>query len=98
VGVLQPTETGVLIRVRVQPRASVAGVEGVHGDRLRLRVTAPPLEGAANAACIALLAKALGVRRSQVQLQAGDRSRDKLLHITGVSASQVAALLGIAER
>jgi uncharacterized protein (TIGR00251 family) len=79
----------------VQPRASLAEVEGVYGDRLRLRVTAPPLEGAANAACIALLAKALGVRRSQVQLHAGAKSRDKLLHITGLSAAQVATILGI---
>ena len=95
-GVLQPTETGVLIRVRVQPHASVAGVEGVHGDRLRLRVTSPPVEGAANAACIALLAKALAVRRSQVRLHAGAKSRDKLLHITGLTAAQVATILGIA--
>jgi uncharacterized protein YggU (UPF0235/DUF167 family) len=73
----------------------MAGVEIVHGDRLRLRVTTPPLEAAANAACIALLAKVLGVRRSQVQLHAGAKSRDKLLHITGLSATQVATILGI---
>ena len=94
-GVLQPTKTGVFIRVRVQPRASLEGVEGIYGDRLRLRVTAPPLEGAANAACIALLAKALGVPRSQVQLHAGAKSRDKLLHITGLSTKQIATILGI---
>ena len=94
-GVLQPTETGVLIRVRVQPRASVAGVAGIYGDRLRLRVMSPPVEGAANTACIALLAKALGVRRSPVQLHAGEKSRDKLLHISGLSVAQIATILGI---
>jgi uncharacterized protein len=94
VGAIQQSITGVLLQVRVQPRASVARVEGVQGERLRLRVTAPPLEGAANAACIALLAQALGVRRSQVHLQAGEKSRDKLFRITGLTAAEVAAVLG----
>ncbi|HEY7489822.1 MAG TPA: DUF167 domain-containing protein [Candidatus Tectomicrobia bacterium] len=93
-GAIQQSTTGVLLQVRVQPRASVARVEGVQGERLRLRVTAPPLAGAANAACIALLAQALGIRRSQVHLQAGEKSRDKLFHITGLTAAEVAAVLG----
>lgn len=94
--VLQPCDTGVLLRVRVQPRASVARIEGVHGEQLRLRVTAAPVAGAANVACIALLAKALGIRRSQVQLQAGEKSRDKLFRITGLTPAEVATVLGIA--
>ncbi len=94
-GVIQQSDTGVLLQVRVQPKASVARVEGVQGERLRLRVMASPLEGAANAACIALLAKALGIRRSQVQLHAGKKSRDKLFRITGLTAAEVAAVLGI---
>jgi uncharacterized protein YggU (UPF0235/DUF167 family) len=52
--------------------------------------------GAANVACIALLAKALGIRRSQVQLQAGEKSRDKLFRITGLTPAEVATVLGIA--
>jgi uncharacterized protein (TIGR00251 family) len=95
VKVIRQSDTGVLLQVRVQPRASVARVEGVQGERLRLRVTAPPLEGAANAACIALLAKALGIRRAQVHLQAGEKSRDKLFRITGLTAAEVAAVLGM---
>jgi hypothetical protein len=94
-GVLQPTASGVLVRVRVQPRARVERLEGLHGQQLRLRVTAAPIDGAANAACIALLANMLGVRRSQVRLQAGEKSRDKVFHIAGVTATEVAAVLGI---
>jgi uncharacterized protein (TIGR00251 family) len=89
------TASGVLIRVRVQPRASVERLEGVHGDQLRLRVTAPPVAGAANTACIAMLAKALGVHRSQVRLQAGEKSRDKVFHVAGLTSAEVAAVFGI---
>jgi hypothetical protein len=95
VGVLQVTDTGVLVRVRVQPRASTERPEGVYGDQLRLRVTAPPVGGAANTACIALLAKILGVRRSQVCLQTGAKSRDKVFHIAGLTSAEVATALGI---
>ena len=96
-GVLQHTAAGVLLRVRVQPRASVSRVDGVHADQLRLRITAPPVDGAANTACITLLAQALGVRRSQVHLQAGEKSREKLFRITGLTAAEVAAALGLSQ-
>ena len=94
-GVIQQNDTSVLLQVRVQPRANVTRVDGVQGGRLRLRVTAPPLEGAANAACVALLAKALGIRRSQVQLHAGEKSQNKLFRIIGLTAAEVEAVLGI---
>ena len=92
---LQITESGVLLRVHVQPRASADRLEGLHGEQLRLRLTAPPVGGAANAACIAFLAKKLGVSRSRVQLYAGEKSRDKLVHIAGLTPAQVATTLGI---
>jgi len=90
---IRTTETGVLLRVRVQPRASRDSLDGLHGDQLRIRLTAPPVEGAANAACVALLAKTLGIRRSQVQIQAGEKSRDKLIHIAGLTLAEVTAAL-----
>jgi uncharacterized protein (TIGR00251 family) len=92
---LQITESGVLLRLRVQPRAKADRLEGLHGEQLRLRLTAPPVGGAANAACIAFLAKQLGVSRSRVRLYAGEKSRDKLIHIAGLTPAQVATALGI---
>jgi len=92
-GAMQPTPSGVLVRVRVQPRARVERLEGVLGDQLCLRVTAPPVDGAANAACLALLAKLLGVQRSRVCLRAGEKSRNKLVHIAGMTPAEVAAAL-----
>lgn len=92
---IQATATGVLLRVRVQPRSHVEQCEGLQGERIRLRLRAAPVAGAANAACIALLAKVLGVRRTSIQIRAGARSRDKLIHIAGVTPDQVAAALGV---
>jgi uncharacterized protein len=89
------TPTGTLIRLRVQPRARVERLDGLSNGSIRLRLTAPPVEGAANAACIAFLAKTLGISRAQLHLQAGVRSRDKLVHITGLAPAQVAAALGL---
>lgn len=93
--VLTATPKGVLLRVRVQPGARMERLDGVHDHDLRLRLTAPPVDGAANAACLAFLTKALRVRRSQVRLQSGQKSRHKLVHIAGVTLPQVAAALGI---
>jgi uncharacterized protein YggU (UPF0235/DUF167 family) len=70
-------------------------MDGLRDGYVRLRLTAPPVDGAANAACLAFLAKALGISRAQLQLQAGVKSRDKLVHITGLTPAQVAAVLGL---
>jgi len=89
------TATGTLIRLRVQPRARIERLEGLRDGYVRLRLTAPPVDGAANAACIAFLAKILGISRAQLHLQTGVKNRDKLVHITGLTPAQVAAALGL---
>lgn len=82
---------GVTLLARVTPGARRDAVEGVtqtaDGPALRLRVAAPPVEGAANAAVIALLAKALGVRRAEVSLLGGGTSRLKPLAVAGEPAA-----------
>jgi uncharacterized protein (TIGR00251 family) len=90
------TATGTFVRLRVQPRASTERLDGVRDGCICLRLTAPPVEGAANAACIAFLAKRLGINRAQMRLQAGAKSREKLVHIAGLTPAQVAAALGLA--
>ena len=90
------TATGTLLRLRVQPRARTECLDGVRDGCLRLRLAAPPVDGAANAACIAFLAKLLGINRSQMRLQAGAKSREKLVHIAGLTPAQVAAALELA--
>jgi uncharacterized protein len=79
-----------LLRVRVQPRASRAAIGGWRGDgALSVRVTAPPLEGRANAAVGALLATALGVPVSAVRVVHGEHGRDKLVHVTGLTPAEI---------
>jgi uncharacterized protein (TIGR00251 family) len=92
-------QSGMTVRftVFVQPRASRTEVVGEHGDALKLRVAAPPVEGAANEALVRFLAKALGVPASAVRVAGGASGRRKVIEIEGVSAESVrAALLGTA--
>lgn len=79
----------VLLRVRVQPRASREEVVGWNGSTLRIRVSAPPVDGAANQAVRALLARSLRVPLSAVTLVTGARGRDKLIRIQGYSRESV---------
>lgn len=83
----------VCFRVRVAPRASRAAVLGVHDGAIKVSLTAPPVGGAANAALIKLLARLLGVARSRVSIERGDRSRDKMLQVQGVDVAEVRALV-----
>jgi uncharacterized protein (TIGR00251 family) len=86
---------GVTLDVLVQPRASRARLGPVHGDRIKIAVTAPPVDGEANAAVIDLVARALGVARGAVEVVAGASSRRKTVRVRGVSrAATEAALAG----
>lgn len=71
----------LVLVVRVQPRASRDEIVGPHGDSLKVRITAPPVDGKANAHLIKYLAKAFGVARSCVELIAGETGREKRLRI-----------------
>jgi len=85
---------GALLSVRVIPRAKKTEVAGRRGDALVVRIAAPPVEGAANAALIDFLAARLGVARRGVRILSGDRGRDKRVAIDGVVAADVTAALG----
>jgi uncharacterized protein (TIGR00251 family) len=90
---LRETETGVVFRIRVVPRASRCEPAGFQDDALRLRITAPPVEGKANEACIALLAVLLGVKKARVAIIAGHTSRTKTVAVEGVKATEIATLI-----
>jgi hypothetical protein len=79
----------VYIDILVQPRASRARVGPIHGDRLKVAVTAPPVDGEANAAVIALLAKSLAVPRSAIEVASGQSSRRKTVRVRGLSPDEV---------
>ena len=82
----------MVIAVRVTPRSSRDVIEGVdEAGQLRVRVTAAPVDGAANKAVTSLVAKALGVPKSAVSVASGAASRHKRLRIVGVAAAEIAA-------
>ena len=85
-----------LLAVRVQPGASRAEIVGWHGDELRVRVTAPPDGGRANAAVVALLAERLRLPASSIALVRGARSRAKHFRVGALSAAAVRARLELA--
>jgi hypothetical protein len=83
------------VRIRLQPRARRDEVVGERAGAIVVRVTAPPVDGRANAALCALVARAAGVSRSRVNLVRGQTSRDKLVRVDGVAEEALrAALLG----
>ena len=79
----------LLLKVRAAPGAREDRVLGVHGDALRVAVHAPPERGKANAAVIEVVARALGLRRSEVALQAGGSSRDKWVRIASLTREEL---------
>jgi uncharacterized protein (TIGR00251 family) len=74
---IQDHPSGLVFRVRVQPRSSRNMVAGLHGDALKLKLNAPPVEGQANKACIGFLAEALGTSKSSLEILAGHAARVK---------------------
>ncbi|MDX1568196.1 MAG: DUF167 domain-containing protein [Longimicrobiales bacterium] len=94
--ILRKVEGGVEIAVRVQPRASSSEVVGAYGDRaVKIRVAAPPVDGAANEELVSFLADLLGIPSRQVELVRGHGSRDKQIRVHGVSPSTARRRLGI---
>jgi uncharacterized protein (TIGR00251 family) len=92
------TAGGVLIDVRVIPRASRPGIAGSRDGALLVRLKAPPVEGAANAELIEVMAKTAGVPRRAVSIVAGDRGRTKRVAITGISLPDAARAFDAAAR
>jgi uncharacterized protein len=89
--VLTATKEGILLSVRVVPRAARAGLAGTREDALLVRLNAAPVDGAANSELIEVLSDALGVPRRAVSITVGERSRRKTLLIRGLSADEVAS-------
>jgi uncharacterized protein len=90
---LQVSEAGagLVIRLHVLPRAKRCEIAGIHNGALKVKVTAPPVDDAANRAIIEFLSKLLGLSKSNLQILAGLKSRDKILQIKGLSLSDFLA-------
>lgn len=93
--VLTITRSGdsVTFRVRVAPRASRSSVNGVHDGALKVSLTAPPVDGAANAALVSLLAELLDLPKRAVEISHGHEARLKTVRVTGTTEEAVRALV-----
>jgi uncharacterized protein (TIGR00251 family) len=86
---IQESGSGVTLAVRVHPRAKKNAITGEVGDALKVSLTAPPIDGRANEACIEFFAKLLKVPRSSVTIASGQSSRNKVIRVVGLSAVEL---------
>jgi hypothetical protein len=86
---IKNTPSGATFAVKVHPRARKNAVAGEVGDALKVALTAPPVEGKANTACVEFLAELLDVPRSSITIAAGETSRNKIIRVAGLTAAQV---------
>lgn len=89
----QADTNSISLFIHVQPKSSRTRIAGLHGDAIKLCITAPPVDGKANAAIIQFFAKLFKIPKAAVTLAGGENSRDKRLVLTGVSAPQAEAVL-----
>jgi uncharacterized protein len=90
---LRPQADGVCLSVKVQPRAARNEIAGVLGQELKIKVTAPPVDSAANEELVAFLAETLGCPKNAVALLRGQTSRHKVILLRGIPAAKVVACL-----
>ena len=84
---IQETQHGLAFKIFVQPRSSKNQIVGLHGDALKIKLTAPPVGGAANTLCVKYLAKVLGVPKSSIEIISGHTGRTKRIHLRCADSS-----------
>lgn len=93
--IVQDTKGGAIITIQVQPKASKSECVGLHGDALKIRVAAPPIDGRANDALLAFLATQLKVPPSTLAIHSGAGGRHKRVQCATLNAAEVLARLGL---
>ena len=92
---IQNSSGGITFAVKVHPRAKKNAITGEVGDALKVALTAPPVDGKANAACVEFFAELLNVPRASVTIASGQSSRNKVIRVAGLSAEEVRRRLGV---
>ena len=92
---IEPKGDGCRLRILATPRASITTITGIHDGRIKLQVTAPPVDNAANNAIIRRLASILGVRRDVIKISSGEQSRRKTVDVEGITPEAARAALGL---
>ena len=92
---IKEKDGAVTFEIRVQPRAARSEIVGQLGGALKVKVTAPPLDGRANDECIRLLADVLKLQRASIEIISGQTSRTKVIRVKGISADQAKSALSV---
>ncbi len=92
---LYEKDNAVFLQLRIQPRSSGPRLGGIVNDRLKLHISAPPIDGKANKECCAYIAKLLHIKKSAITIIRGKTVNNKTIKITGISAQNIRAILGI---
>jgi uncharacterized protein len=87
------TPDGIILNLHIQPRASRNEVCGIHDNAVKLRLTSPPVDGAANRLCCEFLAKLFKVSKSSIEIVSGETSRHKRVRITGADQSELEKII-----
>ena len=91
--IVQDTKDGAILTVHIQPKASTTECVGIHGNAIKIRVAAPPVDGAANEKLIRFLARALSLPLAAVHIESGISGRRKRVRLSGVTGVYVTACL-----
>jgi uncharacterized protein (TIGR00251 family) len=92
---IKETANGVIFHIHVVPKSAKNEVAGIQGDAVKLKINALPVEGQANAACVKFLSEILGVRKNQVAIVSGHKSRKKTVAIEGRGRKDIEAVISI---
>ncbi len=95
---LHATASGITFAVKVQPRAKRNAIVGELGDALKISQTAPPVNGRANEACVEFFSDLLKLPRSAITITSGQSSRNKVVRVSGCTASELQNKLGVRSR
>ncbi|MGN0854243.1 MAG: DUF167 domain-containing protein [Kiritimatiellia bacterium] len=88
------TPDGVILSVRAQPRSSKAGIDGLLGEAVKVKIRCAPVEGKANKELVETLADAFGLAKSSVVFKSGETSKTKRILLRGVTAARVESIVG----
>jgi uncharacterized protein (TIGR00251 family) len=91
---IKETTDGVVFNIRVLPRSSRCELTGIQDDALKLKITAPPVEGKANEECIGFLSKLLGIRKSSIKIIAGHKTKNKRVLVSGIKKEDIESIIG----
>ncbi len=90
---INDTKDGVAFNIRVLPRSSRCDIAGFQDDALKIKITAPPVEGKANSECIKLLSHRLGIKKSRISIVSGHTSKNKKIAISGATKRDMETIL-----